>query len=169
MTRQEPTSVHDVVNDHEHQRREWRFERVGWAFMALLLLAALAGTLGPGPLSKSSAGSPESGLRVEYERFGRHAARARLRIRIDADDDTIRIWLGRDFIDRVEIQHVDPEPVEVEAASDRQIFSFARTSGGGALQVNVHFEPRRIGPASLQLGLEDERETALQLRMFVYP
>lgn len=41
----------EVGEDVKFQNRWWVFERIAWVFMALLLLAALLGLLGPGLLS----------------------------------------------------------------------------------------------------------------------
>lgn len=62
----------DIAQDLEHQRREWVIERIGWAIMALILLAALAGLLGSGPLSNARIDHPGSHLSAEYNRFERY-------------------------------------------------------------------------------------------------
>ena len=51
-----------IREDMRHQRLEWAVERVGWAAVALVLVAALAGLLGHGPLSRATAGEPGSRL-----------------------------------------------------------------------------------------------------------
>lgn len=58
------------VSDHTtFQQREWKAQRAGWVLMALLLIAALLGLLGPGPLSWSTATAAEGLVRVDYQRF----------------------------------------------------------------------------------------------------
>ena len=44
-----------IHQDLCQERREWKIQRVGWLLMALMLVAALAGLLGPGPLSSTIA------------------------------------------------------------------------------------------------------------------
>jgi hypothetical protein len=58
-----------IEQDLEYQQRAWTVQRVGRVMMALAVLAALAGLLGPGPLSRASAGATGDPLRLEYERF----------------------------------------------------------------------------------------------------
>lgn len=41
----------EIEEDLDHQRRCWKLERASWAVMALVLLAAMAGLFGSGPLS----------------------------------------------------------------------------------------------------------------------
>ena len=64
---------------HGVSRAEERLHKLGWIVFAGLLLAALAGLLGPGPLSSRSK-SADPALSVEYERFLRNHAPADLRL-----------------------------------------------------------------------------------------
>ncbi len=58
----------DIRHDLEYHRRLFVFQRIGWALLALFVLAALLGLIGAeGPLN---AGTAENDLvRVEYDRF----------------------------------------------------------------------------------------------------
>ena len=47
-----------IEEDLPLQERTWRFQRVGWAIMGLLLLSALAGLFANGPLSWGKAQDP---------------------------------------------------------------------------------------------------------------
>ena len=70
----EPTCVGnlDVHQDLPHERLEWTFEPIGWVVIALVLLAALAGLLGRGPLSRATVGHDGAALRVEYNCLARY-------------------------------------------------------------------------------------------------
>ena len=46
----------ELDQDLIFERRTWTVERVAWVIMALVGLAALAGLLGPGPLSETTSG-----------------------------------------------------------------------------------------------------------------
>lgn len=60
----------DVDDDRAFQEKFWTFQRVAWALMALILLAALAGTTGSGgPLAHAEASGP--GGSIEYPRIAR--------------------------------------------------------------------------------------------------
>jgi hypothetical protein len=61
-----------IDEDLAFQRREWKIQRVGWGAMALVIIAALLGVFGTGPLSNATL--EREGLRLEYERFCRFAA-----------------------------------------------------------------------------------------------
>ena len=90
--------------------------------MALVLLVALLGLLGPGLLSNgASADSPQAGLGVkEYERFLRFMKPTTLRIGLEpgaVTEGEARVWLGRQYIEGMQIQHVSLQPQSVEAGS----------------------------------------------------
>jgi hypothetical protein len=57
----------DVEQDMPFIRKEWAAERIAWVVFLLLFLAALAGLLGTGPLSHTTASS--GAMEVEYYRF----------------------------------------------------------------------------------------------------
>jgi hypothetical protein len=48
-----------IEEDMPLQERTWRFQRVGWAAMGLLLVSALAGLFANGPLSWGKAQDPQ--------------------------------------------------------------------------------------------------------------
>ena len=57
-----------LEEDASFRRRAWAVQRAGWALMALLLLGAILGLLGSGPLSTATADVPGL-MRIEYQRF----------------------------------------------------------------------------------------------------
>jgi hypothetical protein len=60
----------EIDQDLEFQRRIWKLQRVAWAVMALVVLAAVLGLLGPGVLGMATAGGRSSPLWLEYDHFG---------------------------------------------------------------------------------------------------
>jgi hypothetical protein len=74
----------ELNQDLRFQRRMWAVQRIGWAVMALVVLAGLLGLFGPGPLSSATAGKEEGPLLVEgYERFVRFRIPTTLQVRLD--------------------------------------------------------------------------------------
>jgi hypothetical protein len=159
----------EVHADVSHQEVEWRAERVGWIVMALLMVAALAGLLGPGPFSSTAAGE-EGSLRVEYDRFARYQAPEKLRAYLGpgmARDGKARMWLNRDFVEGVELIHIDPKPETVETAADRIIYTFVVADPNDVARMTWHFEGNRFGSIPVRIGLEDGPQ--LHFTQFFYP
>jgi hypothetical protein len=160
----------ELHEDLEFQRKQFRVERIGWILMAAVLVAALLGVFGSGPLSNAIAESSESGLRVEYSRFARRDAHTRVEIHVDPSlvaKDRLRLRLGGDFMQRVLVQAITPTP-ERWTVEDRTIVAELPVGGStGPVPVAVDFSPREFGPTTLELSAGPGR--ALTIRQFVYP
>ena len=159
----------EVNQDLKHQRLEWKVERAGWIVMALFILAALAGLLGRGPLSDSVAGERGSRLWAEYQRFARYQAPAIIRVHLtpgDSPEGKVRLRLNRDFIERIELRLVDPEPEIVAADAGGMVYTFL-LAAGQPTTVTYHLEANAFG--SLPVSLAVEGGDALSFRQFIYP
>ena len=64
MAREGVSRIPDLERLLPFHHKEWIFQRLGWAVMSLFLAAAAAGLLGPGGLSRASAG--DSRARLAY-------------------------------------------------------------------------------------------------------
>ncbi len=149
---------------------EERFHRLGRWLFAGLLLAALAGLLGPGPLSSRTAEvSPV--LSVEYDRFVRNHAPADLRIRVMpiAGGDTVRLFVSNAFLQATELTRIKPEPEAVEVTPEGHVYvmSAPRLEGGTTL-ILYRYEPDgAFSDIPVRIAVEGGPE--VRFRQFVYP
>jgi hypothetical protein len=160
----------EVGQDLKFSRRVWVFQRVGWVVMALVALAALAGLFGPGLLGRSSASEPNSRFRVEYDRFQRAKSETTLRVHLGpgaATGGEARVWVGREFLEGVQVLRVTPEPDYVEAGPDRMTYVFRVADAGSPTIIMFHYEPEQIGSLPARVGLSDGQ--ALLFSQFIYP
>lgn len=160
----------DIAEDVKHQRMIWQIQRMGWALMLLVLGAALAGLLGPGPLSKAIAEVRGGDLSVHYERFVRYQAPCRLRIRIGPNavtDGKVRLWVSRQFVDQIEIQRLDPEPAVTELHPRGLLYVIAAGQLREQATVTFHYQPDQYGKLPVSVGLENGAQLALT--QWVYP
>lgn len=145
-------------------------ERVGWVFAILVLLAALLGLLGPGPLSKAKAASPDGALSLQYYRLVRYEAPMVLAIEADgklAKEGELRLWLDRKFLEMIELKHVDPEPASVQIDGERHIYAFKTGEVPGNVKVFFHTEPSKFGKAALRFGVVNGPE--VHFKQFYFP
>ena len=154
------------------QRRVWRVQRVAWVLMALVVLAALLGLTGSGPLSRRSVTSADGAVRVEYERFLRRGATTTLRIHAglaSSEAARLAVWLARPYLDEVTINGVQPTPASVQASHDRVTWSFAVSAQdpGAPLTVTIHLVPGAIGRLRAAVGLGPG--PGLGFSQWVYP
>lgn len=159
-----------VESDPAFQRRAWRIQRMSWAIFALLVLAALAGLFGTGPLSHGEAGSKASGLRIEHERFARLHAPTDLVIRADrrlARNDELTIVLSGAAVQHLQLSSAMPPPDGTGLAPDGVILRFRTDRQPGELTIVLHAKPQRAGLLAAQIGVRDGPVHVI--RQWIYP
>jgi hypothetical protein len=150
------------------QRVEWRAQRIGWVCLGLVVLAAGAGLLGPGPLGRARAGEP-GGLAVEYYRVERREAPTTLLVTVPADAvqaGTVGLTLDRAYARMVVLEHMTPEPAATEVRPADLFYRF-RAGTGGPLEIKLTVRFEHAGFAVGRLGLTDGRVVAF--RQLVLP
>ena len=160
----------DIAQDIPHQRRLWLMERIGWALIALILAAACAGLLGPGPLSKATAGQKHSGLWVEYNRYDRYEAPSRVRVHLGAaanKERTLRLWVNRKFMERVELKHSIPQPEHSEIGAERVTYVFQVARTNEPLTLGFEFRASTFGAVPVRIGIEGGPH--VEFSQFFYP
>ena len=152
----------------KHERREWRVQRFGWLGLALSCGAALAGLLGPGPLSQRHEGKIGSALYFEYERFVRYRAPSSLKVycRLSEARDEFTLSLNRAWVEKVQIKGIQPEPIKATAAGENYVFQF-ELSGNDEQLVTIQFEPDTFGSLNGTLALDEK--VSHRFKQFVWP
>lgn len=156
MGKQEPGLELDQKLDF--QEKAWRVERIGWGVLTLVALLALLGLFGTGPLSSAVAGSDDEGLVVDYERFIRHDGEVSLDIEVAPQHVTggqIELWISTDYIDDFLVESVSPQPDEVRAEGDRQVYVFLAEEPDAPARISFSFSPDRMGRYSGEIGIVD--------------
>jgi hypothetical protein len=159
-----------IHEDMAYQRREWRVQRIGWAVMGLLLLAALAGLLGPGPLSDAAAGRAGGPLRVEYSRFERMQSPGELRIHVAARlarTGTVRLRLNRGFVEKIDLVRLYPEPVSTDVDGNGFTYEVGTSGAAAPITAVVQYKYRAFGRMPVQVAVEDG--AAVSFEQWVYP
>lgn len=160
-----------IEEDIDFQRRWWRVQRVGWVVIALMLLTALLGFLGSGPLSKGTALVPGI-MRVEYQRFTRYQTPETLTVHLEAAaiaGPVVRIGIDRRYLDRSRLESVVPPPRRVHAAADRLIYEFDVAEPGRPLMIAFGLQPQRVGLGGGRVSLERSNPEAAAFRQVVHP
>jgi hypothetical protein len=127
-------------------RREWRIQRAGESLLILLVVLGACGLFSKGFLSDSRARSPDGTIQVEYERFGRVESNMDMRIRYNAPTgDRFSITIGGGALDNLQIQTLQPQPLEaVTTGSDLRLTFSARDTGPDHA-IWLGLQPRNAG------------------------
>ncbi len=107
-----------VPQESAFHRREWRLERLGWAFITLVFLAALAGGLGTGPLSAAQTQAGSGRVELQYQAVTHREADDTLTVIFDSPPSgkADLVILG-DWLENADIRSVSPEPASQKAVS----------------------------------------------------
>jgi hypothetical protein len=158
--------TYPVREDMRFQRATWTVERVFWALLALVPLAALAGLFSHGPLSHKTVETANSSLSVDYERFQRVTVQSRFVIRIrSGPTDEVRLHLSPSFQRSYDIQSMQPEPVRSSAGGDGLDLYFH--PGKDDLTAVIWATPRDFG--RLTLRAETDLSGPVDFAVLIYP
>lgn len=156
-----------IDEDLPFERRQWRVQRVGWVLMALVLLLALLGLFGGGPLSHAR--RVDGGLGLEYERFVHASAPTTLRITLTPQDAVAGVSLDQRYLKAMSVDQVHPQPNRVEVRADGRTFYFDAPDSQ-PVSVEIDLRPPDAGLAAGILrssGRESTRE--IHFWQLVYP
>ncbi len=160
----------EVGQDLKQEQRLWKIQRVGWVAIGLVILAALLGLFGQGPLSRTSVEGPHGLFRLQYDRLGRHGATSDLRVHFEPDAarrGKVRLWMSHTYLRSLQVKQVLPQPEEAEAGPDGLTYVFAVAEPGRPTEVTFQVEPEETGLLVGRAGLD--RDDAVSFRQFVYP
>lgn len=145
----------EAEEDLPFQQPEWTIQRIGWIAMTLLVLAALLGlTGGGGPLTSATQRTRDNTLQMDYLRVERAQAPAELRFEVaTGSGDQVSIWIGNEFLSRVKIESISPQPLETHAGDGRQLFIFPVAGDAGSIEATFHYRPLEFGMYSGSTGI----------------
>ena len=79
----------------------------------------------------------------------------------------VRVWLDRQYIEGVQIQHVSPQPQSVEAGSKGLTYVFNIAEPDQPTAFTFDLQPQKMGLLEGRVGLEGEEPVSFN--QFVYP
>lgn len=153
--------------DMAFQRVQWRVERIGWTVLVLFLVLALAGVFAAGPLARATATDTAGRMLVDYPRFVRNGAAARLEVHVTPDGTgTFTLALDRAFMRAFTLSTVQPAPKLSRTGPQGIELTFgAAADGPGSVYITV--TPQGVGVADTRIGVAGRGQA--QLRQFIYP
>lgn len=163
------SDIADLVGENaSFQRREWQVDRVGWALMALTMVAGLLGLWGSGMVSDATATGGR--LSVDYERFVRKLGESTLTARIpagSAEQGLVRLAIDQQYLTGNEVESVIPEPDSVTARNGRFVYEFA-VADDQALTVRFDLRPT-VGAGIRTATIDSGSGARARFWQFIYP
>ena len=158
----------EIEQDLPFQYRQWRLERIGWAFIACCLTAAFLGAFGHHPLARASAQTADGRLTIQYDRFARADSNADLFVTFEPrtkGDGVVRLWFDPEYLDAFNVVAVSPIPLRGEARQGGRAFVFQTDGSRFTATLSVQFQTVGIVHGSLKADEGD----ALVVTHFVWP
>ena len=138
----------EIEQDEGFQRREWMWQRSGTLLLVLVVVAALAGLLGTGPLSWTERDSAGGVVTVAFDRVTHHEADDSMTLAFGPEavsDGTVTVELTGTWPDGVDVRGISPEPTEQRLAADGLVLEFA-VEDTDRLEVTMGFRAQEYGP-----------------------
>ena len=125
------------------QRRVWAASKIAWWAMGAVLLLAIGGVFGDGPLAHAEAAGTDGSLRVAYDRFQRSDAGSSLAIRLapNAATHEARFCLDHAFGRAWQVTQIEPAALreELEAGGTCHVIALAAEAPAPRLiELRVH-------------------------------
>lgn len=165
-----PVNTLELDDLPSFQRKEWRTQRIGWLVWVVVIIAALAGLLGPGPLSRTSATAPDDSLTVRYDRFVHYHQPLLLEVALRLGPDqnnAARLFLSDELLAELQILRIEPEPEGSELTGEGVIYTFPNAAGLQSGTIRIHAQYEAFGNVKGRIGLIGRQFAAVT--QFVYP
>lgn len=148
--------------DVNFQRRIWAAQRTGWLLIGIVILAALAGSFGSGPISRASA--KDDRLEFQYERFARLQQPTQIHFSLGPQRSS-QLAVSRRYVDAVHVEQIISEPSEVAATGEWLIYRFV---GAGPISITFTVKPEQFGGLSGAAQVPGGGRSTV-FHQFVYP
>jgi hypothetical protein len=121
----------ELDSDRSFQEKFWVVERVGWALMFLIVVAALAGFTGV--TGAASSGRAEAaGAKIDHPRISRWQTADTLAVEFhEGAAGKVEVLIPKAFTKVFAIEGVTPEPSKVTATPEGQLFEFELAAESG--------------------------------------
>lgn len=149
------------------QRKVWRFERVGWYVLLLIMLLTLLGAFSKGPLSDRQAQSDDGRLVVSYEALARNGGSSRLVVQLRGrPGEPLAVTLHGELLDGFSIDSLQPQPLASTSGKDALMFTLGADAHGDAM---LYIGLRADGVGRFHSELQLAGGPPLPLTHFIYP
>lgn len=155
--------ISSINNDFRYQKLEWPLARIFWFLIMVVLAYGLIGGLGDSSDIYNRTKVPLAEATLVYDKFLRVEKRFTTEVHFHNAAESCTVSFNKDYLDKVLITHMVPEPDKVEVIGDRIIFKFS-ISGRGT--VTFFKDPLRNGKQKLELDINNEKVLVSQLIYF---
>lgn len=158
--KKEKVDIHLVEQEYSFDRKEDKWRRAFYCLFGAFLLAGALGAFGNGALSNKTLKG--EGFLIRYERFLRTDTPSKLEVNLSNIDPPLTVSLGKEYLEKIEVERVVPQPESVEAKENGLVYSFKVDKGG---TITFYIKPQSAGPRELEIEVQGQKKS---LDQFVY-
>ena len=149
------TSDLDGPKNLRRQTWEWAVERISWFLVAAVLILALLGFLGPGPLGVRNVASVDGDLSVRCYAVVHYEAPTELLVyfRSSPQSKMARLTLSRSFTDETVLEGITPEPESVEMHDNEIVYNIRIHDAGERRTIVYRYRHTAFGRIAYSVGL----------------
>ena len=156
-----------VEEDLALQRKIWRFERIGWYALVVIVALTLCGLFSHGPLSTTTAVSTSKDLVVEYERFHRNGGVNTMVIHSHGEPGRPQtVVIGEAMMKGFSIDSMQPQPLSSAASEKGLRLTLASDDDGGS---TLYLAWRSDGTGLYTSRISVQGGGEVSLTQFIYP
>jgi hypothetical protein len=156
-----------IREDMAYQLKVWRFERVGWYVLVLVVVLGLVGVFSRGLISSRDVSSDDGKIRVEYEMFHRNGSTNPMKISVHATpDSTVELALAGQLLEGFSIETLQPEPLRSRSSS-QGIKLWLQTDLDG--QATLYLTLRGDGLGFFRSQIASPGTHGVKLEQFIFP
>jgi hypothetical protein len=149
------------------QRRVWKFERMGWGLLLIIVGLTLAGLFSKGPLSDMRRQTPDGRLHIEYQRFSRNGAQDDVIIAArGAPDQMLYVVIGSRWLEGFSIDALNPQPAPLKSEGRDLVIPMLADAHGAA---TLYLTLRSNGVGRYEGYVRLRGGESLTLSKFIYP
>lgn len=155
-------SKHDLPIDEkiELHKKGWKVQKIGWAFIFLIMLLGLLGFYGEGIMSEKVLTAGE--IHVEYDQLYRYEKE--MKVLITADAGNIQtVTIPQQYIQQFKISSIVPQPQASHMEGDEIIYQF---SGSGNKVISVYMIPEVYGNVKGNIKVNNQ---TFSIHHFIFP
>jgi hypothetical protein len=160
----------EINQDLDVQRTTWTVQRIGWGGMVLIVLAALSGVFGSGPLARTEATNDQQVFRLLYDRFGRYEGELVLQLELTTEamkTNRVTIEIDRTYWASHAVEHIIPGPLRASIGNEGFVYTFEINAPSPPAMIAFRLRPKYLGALEGRIRVNDG--VPLQFNQFMFP
>ena len=152
----------EINEELELHEKGWKFQRIGWIFIFLLVALGAFGFFGDGLASKTTKNSTQAN--IQYDRFYRREARMEMKVDLTKTTNTpVDIAFPNNYIKHFRLESILPEPANIKVENNQVHYFF---DGEGSMNIIFYLIPQKAGNIT---GFIHINENQFPINHFIYP